>query len=217
MSSILNWIVENWVEVSGTILGILYVFLSIKQNILTWLLGLLTSVLYIYVFFDARFYADMSLQVYYVWISIYGWILWAKGSKKESVQEQIHVSKTSVKQYLVLGTIAIALWIGIYFILKYFTDSPIPVGDAFTTALSIVATWMLARKLIEHWILWVVIDFVSLVLYVYKELYPTAIMFVIYVGAAIWGYFEWKKDLNMASEGNSELNEVKLRTNKKAI
>ena len=216
MNNLLNWLLTNWVEIAGTILGILYVFLSIKQNILTWLLGLLTSVLYIYVFFNAKFYADMSLQVYYVWVSIYGWILWSKGEKKEHSDTHLKVSKTSTKQYLVLGAISAILWIGIYFILKYLTDSPLPVGDAFTTALSIVATWMLAKKLIEHWILWVIIDFVSLLLYVYKELYPTAIMFVIYVGAAIWGYIEWKKDyrkLNLDAESEA----IPTSISKKAI
>lgn len=195
LQQIVEWIVRNWVEITGTILGIAYVFLSIKQNILTWLLGLLTSVLYIYVFFASKFYADMALQVYYVWISIYGWIIWTKGKSTDHGREVLPVVKLKGKLTLTLGFISLALWAAIYFVLKEFTDSPVPIGDAFTTALSIVATWMLARKIIEHWIIWVVVDFVSLVLYLYKGLYPTSIMFVIYTGAAVWGYFKWKKDM----------------------
>ena len=189
-----EWAIRNWVEIVGTVLGIAYIFLSIKQNILTWLLGLLTSALYIYVFFVSKFYADMALQVYYVWISIYGWYWWAKGKESKQGRENLPVVHLKKQLLVKLLIIAMVLWIGIYFILNSYTDSPVPVGDAFTTALSIVATWMLARKIIEHWIIWVVVDFVSLLLYLYKGLYPTSVMFVVYTGAAIWGYFEWKKD-----------------------
>lgn len=190
-----EWIARNWIEISGTILGVIYVFLSIKQNILTWLTGLVTSVLYIYVFFNAKFYADMALQVYYVWISIYGWWLWAKGSNINEHKQQLKVSSLSPRLTRVLSIVSVILWTGIYFVLKYLTDSPVPFGDSFTTALSIVATWMLARKIIEHWIVWVIVDFVSLLLYIYKGLYPTSVMFVVYTGAAIWGYVEWRKQL----------------------
>lgn len=192
---IINWIAKNWIEIAGTVLGIAYIFLSVKQNILTWLMGLLTSILYIYVFFTSKFYADMSLQVYYVWVSIYGWILWAKGKTPNTDKAELPTTNVGKKMIVKLTIISILLWIGIYFILKEFTDSPIPFGDAFTTAFSIVATWMLARKIIEHWIIWVVVDFISIILYIYKGLYPTAILFVIYTGAAVWGYFEWKKEL----------------------
>lgn len=200
-NELFDWAIRNWVELLGTIFGIAYVFLSIKQNILTWLLGLLTSILYIYVFFVTKFYADMALQGYYVWVSIYGWYLWTKGKQTESGRRGLSVIRLNKKLMLVLLIISVFLWVVIYFILKHFTDSPVPVGDAFTTALSIVATWMLARKIIEHWLIWVVVDFVSLVLYIYKGLYPTSLMFVVYTLAAIWGFYEWRKDLlNVQSE-----------------
>ena len=192
---VFQWIVGNWVEIVGSVLGIIYVFLSIKQNIFTWFTGLLTSALYIYVFFVAKFYADMALQVYYVWISIYGWIIWTKGKVEKGGKSDLPVKRAGKRQLILLSLITVLLWLTIYFVLKYFTDSPVPVGDAFTTAMSIVATWMLARKIIEHWIFWIIVDFVSLGLYIYKGLYPTSVMFLIYTIAALWGYFEWKKDL----------------------
>lgn len=83
----------------------------------------------------------------------------------------------------------------IEFILERFTDSPVPIGDAFTTALSITATWMLARKIIEHWWLWVVVDGVSLALYIYKGLYPTSVLFVFYTAMSVVGYYQWKKEM----------------------
>jgi nicotinamide mononucleotide transporter len=189
----LSWFLTNWVEFLGTLFGISYVFLSIRQNILTWLLGFITSALYIYVFFVSKFYADMGLQFYYVWISIYGWIIWTRGKQTENGREVLPVTRLSKELMPVLAFISFILWVVIYYILKEFTDSPVPLGDAFTTALSIVATWMLARKILEHWLIWVVVDAVSLLLYLYKGLYPTSVMFVIYTLAAIWGYFEWKK------------------------
>lgn len=137
----------------------------------------------------------MALQVYYVWISIYGWVLWSK--KKNSANGKHNLKVTRIKKTLFnkLAIISLVLWILIYFILKNFTDSPVPFGDSFTTALSIIATYMLARKIIEHWLIWIVVDFVSLLLYLWKGLYPTSVMFVIYTAAAIWGYFEWKKGI----------------------
>jgi nicotinamide mononucleotide transporter len=191
----LAWLLVNWVEVTGSVLGIAYIFFSIQQKLVTWLLGLLTSVLYIYVFFVSKFYADMALQVYYVWISIYGWVLWAKGVDTSKGHIDIRVSKLKRSMFLKLGIISALLFIGIYFVLKYFTDSPVAVGDSFTTALSIVATWMLARKIIEHWIVWVVVDGVSVALYLYKDLYATSILFIVYTIAAIWGYYIWSKDI----------------------
>jgi nicotinamide mononucleotide transporter len=195
VKELLSWGSLHWIEIAGALLGVMYVFLSVKQNILTWLLGLLTSFLYIFVFFDSGFYADMTLQFYYVWVSIYGWIIWAKGKPTDHGKEALPVTNTSKKLALVLFGISLVLWALIWFVLKKFTNSPVPVGDSFITSLSIVATWMLARKKIEHWLVWIVVDIVSLILYVYKGLYPTVVLYAIYSIAAGWGYIEWRNDL----------------------
>lgn len=201
INTFIDWFLVNWVEVIGTVLGIAYVFFSIKQNILTWLLGFLTSALYIYVFYVSKFYADMALQFYYVWVSIYGWYIWTKGIKTQYGRRVLPVKRISPKTTKLIVAISILLWITIYFILKTFTDSPVPVGDAFTTAFAIVATWMLAQKIIEHWLIWIVVDFISLLLYLWKGLYPTAIMFVIYTLAAAYGYYEWKREMLKNEKG----------------
>lgn len=198
----LQWLMLNWVEIAGAVLGIAYVFLSVKQNILTWAMGLATSMLYIYVFFVAKFYADMALQFYYVWVSIYGWFLWSRGKASGSKHKKLPVSRMSDQMALLLGAVSVFLWSIIYVVLKYYTDSPVPFGDAFTTALSIVATWMLAKKIIEHWLVWIVVDVVSIGLYIYKGLLPTTILFVVYTLVAIWGFVEWRKDLRLNEESN---------------
>ena len=192
---LISWAVSNWVEITGTIFGLAYIFFSIKQHILTWPIGLITSVLYIYVFFVSKFYADMALQGYYVWVSIYGWYLWRKGPSSNTDEKTLKVTKTNGKMALVLLLVSVVLTVAIYFILSRFTDSPVPVGDAITTAFSIVATWMLARKKLEHWLLWVLIDAFSMALYIYKGLYATTILFGVYTIAAIIGYFEWRKTM----------------------
>jgi nicotinamide mononucleotide transporter len=187
------WLAQNYVELLGALLSIVYLMLSIRQNIFLWPVGILSAALYIIVFYQTKFYADMALNGYYFVISIYGWILWSKVSRQD--QQGMPVVRTGMVRGLVLFTIILALFLVMGYLLDHFTDSPVPYWDAFTTAGSIVATWMLAKKIIEHWILWVIIDLVSLGLYIHRGLYPTAVLFAVYTTMAIVGYVQWKKTL----------------------
>jgi len=189
------WISENYIELVGAIAGLVYLYFSIKQNILLWPLGIITSAIYVYVFFITKFYADMGLQVYYLGISIYGWYIWSRGKYLEKEQKELPVTQLRLKNWPILIIITSFLTVGISFILIRYTDSELPYWDAFTTAASVVATWMLARKVIDHWIFWIIIDAVSTGLYAYKELYPTVGLFVVYTIMAIIGYRTWRKDL----------------------
>jgi nicotinamide mononucleotide transporter len=189
----LEWLLSNKIELLGAILGIAYIFFSIRQNILTWPTGLLASALYVWVFFQAKLYADMGLQVYYVGISIYGWYFWLNG-KKEIKTHKLRVKQTPIKLWIKLLLISIVLYFGILYLLLNFTDSDVPYMDSITTALSIVATWMLARKYLEHWLIWIVVDAFSAGLYVYKNLWATVILFLVYTVMAVMGYIEWRKD-----------------------
>ncbi|MEE4214349.1 MAG: nicotinamide riboside transporter PnuC [Bacteroidales bacterium] len=191
----MDWLSNHYIEVFGALTGILYVILEIRQSIWLWPLGIITSSVYIWVFFTSKFYADMGLQTYYVFISIYGWYWWMKGGEKKYDREALPVTGISMKLATILAAVFIILFALIYFILVRYTDSPLPLGDAFTTALSIVATWMLARKIIEHWILWLVADLVSMALYIYKGLYPTVVLFAVYTVMAVIGYNEWRKTM----------------------
>jgi len=203
MAEVLStWLWGNKIELLGAVLGILYIFFSIRQHILTWPTGLLTSLLYTIVFFQSGFYADMGLQVYYVAISLYGWYYWLKGGKTvtKAGKKQVAVTKTPriILFYSLLVTIAI--YGVLLYILLHFTDSTVPYMDSLTTALSITATWMLAKKYIEHWLIWIFVDIFSAGLYVYKELWPTVILFIVYTVMAVLGYREWKKDLIRKNE-----------------
>ncbi len=195
---------DMWIQIFGVVTGILYVILEVKQNRLLWPLGIITSAAYIYIFFSGKFYADMGLQVYYVLISIYGWYYWSRGGSK-SVQGELQVVRINRQQLLLLFLTFALSWGGIYYVLVHFTDSTVPLGDSFTTALAIVATWMLTRKIIEQWFLWIIANVVSIGLYIYKGLYPTVILYVVYAGMAVYGYFEWKRSMTkkLDDEGGS--------------
>lgn len=192
-----------WIEVFGVITGILYVILEVKQNRLLWPLGIITSLAYVSIFFTGKFYADMGLQVYYVLISIYGWYFWSKGSTRAEKGE-LPVVRVSRQQSILLFLAFIASWVGIYFVLDRYTDSTVPLGDSFTTALAVVATWMLTRKIIEQWFLWIIANVVSIGLYIYKGLYPTVILYAVYAVMAVYGYVEWKRSMKNQIEDEPE-------------
>lgn len=190
---IISWLAKHYVEVLGSVAGIVYLFFSIRQKIWLWLVGLISCFLYIFVFYNAKFYAGMALQVYYVFISMYGWYYWKKGSN--STEKRLKTVIASPLEWIIFiaATAILTLIIGTG--LDKFTDSPLPFWDAFTTSGSIVATFMLARKYLENWIFWIVIDIVSLGIYLYRSLYPTVVLFAVYTGMAFIGYIKWKKDL----------------------
>lgn len=191
-----QWLVENYVEICGTLTGFLYLGFSIRQHYLTWPVGLLNALFYIAVFFSSKIYADMTLQFYYVAISVYGWWCWHKGNDSG---QTLAVSKTSQKLLLKLVIVSMILFLVIGWVLIRFTDSRVPYLDAVTTALSIIATWMLARKKLEHWLVWVIVDAISIGMFLLKGLYPTTLLFLVYTILAIYGYYEWKKKLNQSA------------------
>ena len=193
----MHWIVSHWIEIFGTVTGLLYIYLSIKEKASLWIVGFLTSAAYIYVFYKAKFYADMSLQVYYLFISVYGLYYWLKGGKvkTDGNKEQVPIRKTDLKLWGILVVVFAILFVVMGFVLDDYTDSPVPWWDSFTTAASIIATWMLARKLIEQWLIWIVVDLVSMGLYIVKGLYPTSFLFLVYTILAIVGYFQWRKTM----------------------
>ncbi|MBN1599689.1 MAG: nicotinamide mononucleotide transporter [Bacteroidales bacterium] len=193
---LLKWLFDHYIELFATISGLLYLVYSVKGNILLWFFGLITSLLYVYVFFISKIYADMGINIYYVIISIYGWIHWSR--LDENIDKRtLPYSTLLIRTGIILFFITLLLFILIAFILNKYTDSDIALWDSFTTSASITATWMLARKIIEHWLVWIVIDSVSAGLYIYKGLYPTVLLFVVYATLAVIGYIEWKKQFRL--------------------
>ncbi len=220
--TISGWLIHNWVEIFGAVTGIIYVFLEIRQITWLWPVGIVTSAVYIIVFFTSKFYADMSLQGYYLVISVLGWYWWvrgtghrAQGARQERKEEEregewenqrlrneetegLRVTRIKLRTGLVLGVVFIVIYFIIWLVLSRMTDSPVPAGDSFITSLSIIATWMLARKIYEHWFLWIIVNAVSSALFIVKGLYPTVVLYMIYLVMSFAGLFEWRKSLRSA-------------------
>lgn len=203
----MDWLAEHYIEIFGAVTGLLFLYLEIKENIWLWPVGIVTSALYIYIFFFTKFYADMSLQFYYLGVSIYGWWRWVRGAREDNSSEGLPVIKLKARLGINLLIFTVAIFLLMMYVLINFTDSPVPIGDAFTTALSITATWMLTRKILDMWFLWMVANGVSLGLYIYKGLYPTSVLFFFYFAMSIVGYLQWKKSYNLSLTQPDEITE----------
>lgn len=187
----------DYLEIIGTLVGLVYLWLEYKASIYLWIAGMLMPAIYIVVYFNAGLYADFGINIYYLIAAVYGWFFWMWGKRKKSnnqeVGEDLPIVHTPLKCYLPLTLVFIGSFIAIAWILIRFTDSNVPWLDSFTTALSIVGMWMLARKYLEQWLAWILVDLVCCGLYIYKDLYFTSFLYGLYSIIAIFGYFKWKK------------------------
>lgn len=184
---------NNWLDTLGTAIGLIYIYQEYKASIWLWITGIIMPVVYIFVYLDAGLYADFGMQVYYALAAIYGLLVWKFGKKHGQQTDEMPI--THVRQAILLSSIVLfaVAWAGIYLVLIHFTNSTVPVLDSFGNALSIVGLWWLARKYIEQWYLWIVVDAELSALYVYKGIPFTAGLYALYVVIAIAGYFKWKK------------------------
>ena len=179
----------NWLEAIAVVFGLLSVWYSLKENILVYPTGIISVLIYIYITFQYKLYADTGINLYYFIASVYGWYFWTntKGDRK-----QIRISTLTKKEWIPTALLAIGSFILIRFGLDY-TDSDVPNWDTATTTSAIVGMWLMARKKLENWIAWIITDFLAVPLYFYKELYLTSFQFLVFTILAIWGYSAWKK------------------------
>ena len=187
---------DQLLEILGVITGIIYLWLEYRASIYLWIVGIIMPAIYLFVYYNAGLYADFGINIYYLLIALYGWVAWKTGftlfGRKEPKRE-LRISHTPRKAWAKAVAAYIVAQFAIYFVLNGYTDSTVPWSDSFTTALSIVGMWMLARKYIEQWWVWCVVDVASSALYTYKGLYFTAVLYAVYSIIAIFGYFKWKK------------------------
>lgn len=187
----------EFLEIIGTIVGLVYLYLEYKASIHLWIAGIIMPAIYIFIYWDAGLYADFGINVYYLLAALYGWFLWKYGNKNKCSEasngNELPISKIPKRLIFPSILVFVLTFILILYILISFTDSNVPYLDSFTTALSIVGMWMLARKFIEQWWVWIVVDLVSAGLYVYKELYLTSGLYALYAVIAFFGYVNWKK------------------------
>ena len=189
---------EQYIEILGTIVGIVYLWLEYKANIYLWLVSIIMPAIYLYIFYVAGLYADFAINIYYLLIAIYGWMAWKYGfklfsSKREKVgEEMLQISHLPKKLWVRLIAVYVLLQLLITWVLITYTNSDVPWLDSFTTSVSILAMWLLARKYLEQWLVWIVVDVVSAGLYLYKDLYYTSVLYAVYAIIAIFGYYKWK-------------------------
>ena len=186
---------SEFVEILGVIIGFIYLWLEYKASIYLWLTSIIMPAIYLFVYFDAGLYADVAINIYYLIIGVYGWMSWRYGisRKKGTEKYDLKISHTSRRQWLRLLIAYIVIHFAISFTLINFTDTDVPWFNGLTLALSIIGMWMLAKKLIEQWFVWFVVDILSAVLYFYKGLEPTALLYSVYAIVAILGYKKWNK------------------------
>ena len=180
------------VEWIAAIAGAISVYLSARENIWSWPTAIVNVGLYIFIFQASGLYSDMGLQVVYLVLSIYGWYEWLHGGANKS---RLEVSKASGRVWLISGVAGALGWVVIWSITRRLHGVSIPSIDAGLTATSLVAQWMMTRKILENWILWIVADIVYVPMYIYKHLYVTSGLYLVFLVLAVMGFVEWKRSL----------------------
>ncbi len=189
----MEFLATHWLDILTTILGLIYILLEYKASIGLWIVGIIMPALDIYLYYSHGLYGDAGMAVYYTAAAIYGYLVWKFGRKKN--QKGMQMPITHFRTKLILPTI-IFFFVAMsatYYVLTNFTDSTVPLLDSFTNALSFVGLWALARKYIEQWIVWIIVDAVSCYLYINKGIPFKAGLYGLYVVIAVLGYQKWKK------------------------
>ena len=204
MAEILEYLQQAWQltsvwEMIAVLFAIAYLILAIQENILCWPAALVSTLIYVFLFFDVNLYMESALQIFYIIMAIYGWILWRHQADDN---QDLHISVWPIHYHLIaLSSLAI-LVAASAILLKNNTDAAYPWIDSFTTWGAVITTWMVARKILENWIYWLVIDSAALYLYIQRDLYLTAMLFVLYIILCFVGFHQWQKTYKL------QLNEV---------
>jgi len=178
-------------QIAGVALGLLYLWLEYRADIRLWIVGLVMPVVHGVLYYRSGLYADCSMQVYYVLAGLYGWLVWRNAPKKKTAAAT--VGYTPLRMVPVAVVAYAALHAAIYWLLVRFTDSTVPFWDSLTTALCIVAYWMLSHKWVEQWLAWLAVDVVTVGLYLYKGIPLTAGLYALYSVLAVAGYLRWRR------------------------
>lgn len=193
---------DKILEVLGFSIGLLYLWWEYHADSRLWFASIVMPTISMWIYFNKGLYADFSINIYYFVIAIYGYLVWTRAkrrgldvSREEEKKHKKDLPITHVpRRSLLWATVVfLVLWGTMYCGLRFLTDSTVPLADAFTTALSIVAMWMLARKYLEQWFAWIAVDAVCVGLYAYKGIYLYAVLYALYTVIAFVGYRNWRK------------------------
>ena len=188
-------------EFIGVLTGIASVWYSRKENILVYPIGLVSTVIYIYLSLKGNLLGEASVNFYYTVMSIYGWILWAKKDKQKH-ETLLHITYSTRKEWIQQLSIFAIFYVVIFFTLTWakqaFAPEAIPWADAFASASAYTGMWLMTKKKIENWVWWIITDFVSVPLYFVKGYAFTSVQFLIFTLLAIWGLIEWRKKVKLS-------------------
>jgi nicotinamide mononucleotide transporter len=179
-------------EIIAAAVGAWSVWLSVRQNILSWPTAIVNVVLYTIVFYEAKLYADMGLQVIYAVLSIYGWYQWLYGGEGHTT---LHVSRTARSLAVQLALIAATGAVLLGSLLHRTTDAALPYMDSALTSTSLVAQWMMTKKLLENWAVWISVDVLYVGMFIYKGLYVTAVLYAVFLCLAVKGWIDWRESM----------------------
>lgn len=184
---------EQIVEIIGAVIGLTYLICEYKANIALWYVGLLMSAFYIYIFLHSHLYANAGIYAFNFGANIYGLFVWYKKKKEnQAEQKEDSITHCPAGEGIILGVIAFCLSIGLEILLARTGNSAAPAMDGLTAALGIVAMWMMARKYLEQWFIWMGVNLASAIMCFDTALYPSAIMFSVYFIVSILGFFNWR-------------------------
>lgn len=188
--------VFEWSPLEGfaAVFGVVSVYLSTRQNIWSWPTAIVNVSLYTIVFYNGRLYGQMGLQTVYLALSIYGWYQWLHGGAEKT---ELHVSRASPRLLAIVGVLNVVTWIVLATILRQ-TDAALPWLDALLTTTSLIAQWMMTRKIVENWLLWIAVDVVYVPMFISQRLYATAMLYAAFLVLAVMGFVEWRRSLTQA-------------------
>ena len=188
--NLLEW---SALEVIAAAFGVISVYLSTRQNIWSWPTAIVNVALYTVVFYQGRLYGQMGLQPIYLALSVYGWYQWLHGGEQHT---ELRVSRASPRLLGALAALNLVLWLALAAVLRQ-TDAALPWLDALLTTTSLVAQWMMTRKILENWLIWIAVDVVYVPMFVSQGLYATAVLYAAFLVLAVMGYVEWRRSLVM--------------------
>lgn len=189
---IFDYLINNWMEVLGLITGLLCVWLLIRENVLTFPIGLIYAVLTVVVVYNEKLYADVFLNVYYVGMNAYGWFFWLRGGEDRRIESRLQVGSVTQKQIVWLTSILVIGSAVMGYALTSYTDADLAYPDSFTTVASFIAMYMSAKKFLESWYLWFIVDVIQVILYLIKGIELYALLYFIYLVMAFFGWKAWK-------------------------
>ena len=178
-------------ETLAVALGISYLLLAMRENSLCWYCAFFSTAIYVYIFGDVSLYMESALNVYYMGMAVYGWLQWQKGGANHS---GVEIVRWTAKHHIICILVILIASVISGYLLSVNTDARLPYLDSFTTWASVLTTVMVARKVLENWLYWIVINSVSIYLYIDRDLDQTAAMFTLYLVLSVLGYVAWKKN-----------------------